>query len=151
MTAVVTKSSVFWDIMPYSPLKVNRSFRGTYRLHLQGWRISQSETNMKQVARFLCLPEIRGGGLPKRRLTLSGLHGVMSQKLQLFHLQVVYYHVRLVANTALFSAPAWDWMCEMAEHPILDLRTRGGVAKWQRNIQGVPGGMCHTSGGCSLC
>jgi hypothetical protein len=35
------KSSVFWDIGPCSPLKVNRRFGGTYRLHLQG-RISQA-------------------------------------------------------------------------------------------------------------
>jgi hypothetical protein len=29
-------SSIFWDIMPCSPLKVNRRFGGTYRVHLQG-------------------------------------------------------------------------------------------------------------------
>jgi hypothetical protein len=39
VTAVVTKSSIFWDITPYIPLKVNRCFRGTYSLHLQGRRI----------------------------------------------------------------------------------------------------------------
>jgi hypothetical protein len=36
LTAVVMKSSVFWDITPCSPLKVNRCFGGTYRIHLQG-------------------------------------------------------------------------------------------------------------------
>jgi hypothetical protein len=35
LTAVVMKSTVFWDITPCSPLKVNRNFGGTYRLHLQ--------------------------------------------------------------------------------------------------------------------
>jgi hypothetical protein len=35
-TLVVMKSSVFWDITPCSPLKVNRHFRGTYCLHHQG-------------------------------------------------------------------------------------------------------------------
>jgi hypothetical protein len=30
------KSTVFWDITPCSPLRVNRRFGGTYRLHLQG-------------------------------------------------------------------------------------------------------------------
>jgi hypothetical protein len=34
LTAVVTKSTIFWDVMPRSPLKVNRNFGGTYRLHL---------------------------------------------------------------------------------------------------------------------
>jgi hypothetical protein len=35
LTEVVMKSIVFWDIMPCSPSKVNRSFGGTFRLHLQ--------------------------------------------------------------------------------------------------------------------
>jgi hypothetical protein len=35
------KSSVFWDITPCSPLKVNWRFGGTCRLHLQGRRVSQ--------------------------------------------------------------------------------------------------------------
>jgi hypothetical protein len=33
---VVVKSTVFWDIVPRSPLSVNRSLGGTYRLHLLG-------------------------------------------------------------------------------------------------------------------
>jgi hypothetical protein len=35
LTAVVMKSTTSWDIMSYSPLKVNLRFGGTYRLHLQ--------------------------------------------------------------------------------------------------------------------
>jgi hypothetical protein len=36
LTAIIMKSSVFWDITPYSPLKVNQIFGEIYRLHLQG-------------------------------------------------------------------------------------------------------------------
>jgi hypothetical protein len=36
------KSSVFWDIMPYSPVKVNWHFGGTYCLHLWGRRVSKA-------------------------------------------------------------------------------------------------------------
>jgi hypothetical protein len=36
---VVSKSSIFWDITPFSPLKVNQGFGGTCRLHLLGQRI----------------------------------------------------------------------------------------------------------------
>jgi hypothetical protein len=36
------KSSVFWDIMLCTLWKVNRHFRGTCHLYLQGWRISQT-------------------------------------------------------------------------------------------------------------
>jgi hypothetical protein len=34
------KSSIFWDITPRSPLKVNRRFSGTFRLHVQCSRVS---------------------------------------------------------------------------------------------------------------
>jgi hypothetical protein len=40
LRAVVKKSTIFCDIMQYSPLSVNRRFGGTYRLHLQGRKIS---------------------------------------------------------------------------------------------------------------
>jgi hypothetical protein len=36
------KSTIFSEITPCSPLKVNRRFGGTYRLHLQGRKISQA-------------------------------------------------------------------------------------------------------------
>jgi hypothetical protein len=35
------KISVFWDITPYNPVKVNRRFGGIRRLRLQDRRISQ--------------------------------------------------------------------------------------------------------------
>jgi hypothetical protein len=41
LTAVVMKISIFWDITPCTPLKVNRRFGGTNCLHLQGRRINQ--------------------------------------------------------------------------------------------------------------
>jgi hypothetical protein len=42
LTAVVMKSSVFWDITPCIPLKFNQRFGGTCRLHLQGRSISRT-------------------------------------------------------------------------------------------------------------
>jgi hypothetical protein len=38
LTAVVMKSTIFWDITRCTPLSVNRRFGGTYRLRLQGRR-----------------------------------------------------------------------------------------------------------------
>jgi hypothetical protein len=35
------KSSVFWNVTPCSPMKVNGRFGGTYRLHFQGRWVSQ--------------------------------------------------------------------------------------------------------------
>jgi hypothetical protein len=40
LTAVVLKSTVVWDVTQCSLLKINSGFEGTYRLHLQGRRIS---------------------------------------------------------------------------------------------------------------
>jgi hypothetical protein len=45
----MTKSTIVRDITPCSPLKVNRRFGGTYRLHLQGRKLSQPRNQ-------LCLP-----------------------------------------------------------------------------------------------
>jgi hypothetical protein len=47
LTTVVMNSSVFWDITPGNPLKINRCFGGTCRLHLQARRISQ-ERNQRE-------------------------------------------------------------------------------------------------------
>jgi hypothetical protein len=42
LTVVVMKNTIFWDITPCSPLKVNRRVGGTYRLDLQGQRINRA-------------------------------------------------------------------------------------------------------------
>jgi hypothetical protein len=52
LTAVVMKSTLFWDITPYSLLKVNRRFGETYRLHLQVWRIIRAR-NQRESGWFL--------------------------------------------------------------------------------------------------
>jgi hypothetical protein len=42
VTAVFMKSSTFWDIMPCSPMKINRPFIVTYYPHFQGRRTSHA-------------------------------------------------------------------------------------------------------------
>jgi hypothetical protein len=37
LTVILVKNAVFCDITQFSPLKVNRRFKGIYRFHLQGW------------------------------------------------------------------------------------------------------------------
>jgi hypothetical protein len=59
---VVIKTSNFWAIICCSPLKLNRHFRGTCRLHLRGLKMSQwrhrNESDGKQNALMpvSCLP-----------------------------------------------------------------------------------------------
>jgi hypothetical protein len=79
-------STVLWDIIQCSSLRVNRRLGETYRLHLQG-RISRvslppaltlvswsaySTKNMRRYVR------------PKRRLTFNGIYGFKSQKVVTF-------------------------------------------------------------------
>jgi hypothetical protein len=40
LTAVVMKNAIFWDIVLWIPLKVNKHFRGMCHLPFQGQRIS---------------------------------------------------------------------------------------------------------------
>jgi hypothetical protein len=44
-TAFVIKISIFWNITPFSPLKIDRRFGGTCRFQLQGLRISKASNN----------------------------------------------------------------------------------------------------------
>jgi hypothetical protein len=61
LTAVVMKSSIFWDITPYVPFKINRHFGGTCSFHRQGRRISQARNQHEEDSKQ------------------SSLHGVISQ------------------------------------------------------------------------
>jgi hypothetical protein len=98
LTAVVMKSSAFWNITPPSPLKVNRLFRGTCRLHLQCRKISQArnkrEAGDKHVPHLpppscwflpsfiLRLWRWRRHVPPKRRLTFNGLRSIISPEME---------------------------------------------------------------------
>jgi hypothetical protein len=66
------KIPIFWDIMPCSPSKVNVGFRGIFRLYLQDRRTSQAR-NQRESRRQA-----------ERRLIFNGLHGVVSQKNEVF-------------------------------------------------------------------
>jgi hypothetical protein len=53
VTSVVTKSPVFWDIIPCRPLKANRRLGGTCCLQLQARRINQAE-NQREFLLATC-------------------------------------------------------------------------------------------------
>jgi hypothetical protein len=63
LTAVIMKSFVFWHITLCSPLKVNRLFGETCRLHL--FRVEE------QVKQETSINEDRGDVPPKRRLNFN--------------------------------------------------------------------------------
>jgi hypothetical protein len=53
---LLLQSSIFWDIMLCSPVEVNQSFRWTYCLHLQGWRVSHARNLHKADSKQNLLP-----------------------------------------------------------------------------------------------
>jgi hypothetical protein len=104
LAAVVMKSTVFWDIMPCSPLKVSRRFGGICRLYVQGQRKSWARNLLSRwffVWLFLWLWRWRRRILPKRRLTYNGLHGIISQTIIPFKL--FFYYITYCAPSHSFS------------------------------------------------
>jgi hypothetical protein len=87
-TLIVTKNTVFWDIMLFSALEVSWHVRGKYYLYLQGQRISRARNHLLSccyLARLIFRPwRWRRYALPRCLLTLSRLHGVVSCKTVLF-------------------------------------------------------------------
>jgi hypothetical protein len=73
---VFLKSSIFSDIKPYSPVKVNRRFGGSYRLYREGRRVSQVGNNQQQCALFRLHFGIEYWGDTFRRLTFTELRYV---------------------------------------------------------------------------
>jgi hypothetical protein len=92
VTSVVIKSCIFWEIIPCSPLKVGRRFRGARRLCLHVRRISRARNQLeKQVISLILRPwRWRRHAPPKRRLTFNGVHDVISQTTELFKRPCVY-------------------------------------------------------------
>jgi hypothetical protein len=70
------KNSVFWDLMPCRPVKVNRRFGGT---SVSQGR-NQYEVGNKQSFASLILVSWLTDIFPKIRSAFTGLHGVMTHK-----------------------------------------------------------------------
>jgi hypothetical protein len=74
--AMFLKCSVFWDVTPFSPLKVNRCFGGTCSLCLLPlllWLLALFSLQPWMWKRWTA---------PKFRVTFTGLHVIISQKIE---------------------------------------------------------------------
>jgi hypothetical protein len=87
ITAVVINGSMFWNKTRCGPLKVNRHFGGTCRLHLQGWGVSQVTSFASRgfhsdllLGVFFNLENGCGMFLPNIGWLSMDLQGVISQK-----------------------------------------------------------------------
>jgi hypothetical protein len=110
-------SSLFWDITPCSPVKINSCFGGTYRYHLQGRIVSQAtnqgEAGKKQIFILIscwAYPE-DGGDISSE--TSADFHlttrRYISQS-QLWEFQI-HYHV---SNG--WRSYSFQWMWESCDH-----------------------------------
>jgi hypothetical protein len=139
-TAVVMKRTIFWDITPCNPLKVNRRFEGTYPLHLQGRIISRakSQRGSKWQACHLfsrCFFDLEDVP-PKRGLTFNGLHGVISEKIVLFKILTNSLTNYLINSIEL--SPSW-------ESPVAELLRNFKKFYWTRRFITVFTGVRHWS------
>jgi hypothetical protein len=107
LTPVVMKSTVFRDTTLCGPLKVDRRFERTYRLHLQGRRISKARSQSAghlfscwYYALLILRPWRRTRYVPpKRRLIFNGLHGIISQ---IILFKILSYSVYTACKSDLF-------------------------------------------------
>jgi hypothetical protein len=109
-TIVSLKSTILWDITPYSPLNVNRHFGGTYRLHLQDWKISRSRNHREsRWQEKLCWAysstlKLKAVCSPETSADFNRLHSIIAQKILLFITTAVRTSVRFPAvQDFLFS------------------------------------------------
>jgi hypothetical protein len=73
----ILKNSIFWDITPCSPLRVNRRFGKTKQSLPPAFTFFPCLTYSSTLKTETTV-------LPTCQLTFNGLHGVISQKIQLF-------------------------------------------------------------------
>jgi hypothetical protein len=98
LTALVMKTFIFWDVMQCSPVQVKRRFGGTCRLRLQNWRWSASLKHSLSAACFIGFFSLltlqswrrRWHGPPKRRLTFTGVHVIIYQKIKVSHHKYIH-------------------------------------------------------------
>jgi hypothetical protein len=103
LTAVVLKSSIFWDIIPCSPLNVNQHFRGTCYLRLQCRRENHAKLCLPRAFTVVyCLAYSSTLKMKERCPSetsgdFQGVHVVIPQKTELFivNLCIHAHHTKL--------------------------------------------------------
>jgi hypothetical protein len=82
----IMKNSVFCDIMPSSPLKIDQHFGVRWHIDLQVWRVNQIGNKQSYYLLWLILEywKWRSNVPLKHQLTLDRQHNIISQKMELF-------------------------------------------------------------------
>jgi hypothetical protein len=119
LAEVVIKSTIFWDITPCSPLKVNRRFGEIYHLHLQG-RIISRVRSQRDSSR-LCLPPAYSSTL-KMGATCSSVTSVDFQRTTrryipeesslLLYILIAYIftqQMKFLVTSLVHTTQRWRW------------------------------------------
>jgi hypothetical protein len=134
------KNAVFWDVAPCRYC-VNRRFRGTHRLHLQGIRNPRARNQRESAATcsrwflargFLIPWRWRRYVFPKRRLTIStqrhipedgNFHSHRHENLKSYiFILLVLYHPHLGFHNGLFISCSYTFTpCVLHTHTSLPL------------------------------
>jgi hypothetical protein len=126
-TAVVMKSTIFWDITPCSPLSVNRRFGGAYRLLLSRWFLAQLVfSTLKMEAICSSETSVDTQQTTRRCIPEDGTHHC-----ERFYERNVFC-VRLSVSQATASTGAW---------PVQD--------KWSAHAQWMSRAVTWRTGRCS--
>jgi hypothetical protein len=124
-------------------MKANRRFGGTYRLNLQGARIRKQVTNWEQADDSILLgllfnPKYGGEITPKRHLTSTGLHVIISQKMEFWLVSIAVWptarnnfthsNTRIVGSNLtqgidICIYPVWVSALRRANHPSKGMGT----------------------------
>jgi hypothetical protein len=104
-----------WDIAPCSPMKINRRFGGTCRLHRQGRRISQSVNHRALLATWFLTWHIlrpwkwRGHVSLKRRLTLTDYRAFVTTAMRTSNCTWCYFCSKRNQNVVMVVIDEVDW------------------------------------------
>jgi hypothetical protein len=101
------ESSIFWDIMPCRPLKVNRLFRETHHLHLQGRRISACHMFSYWFLAWLILQPWRWCQILLWRVSWLSMDYMMIYP----RLNQVLHHIKVLSFpcSCRFTTCTWTW------------------------------------------
>jgi hypothetical protein len=125
------KSSIYWDITPFNPLKVNRRFGGTYRFHLQGRRNEFSTKACYIPEDSTAVRTSNPAQLPKRLLQLpQNIHGGLMAMIF-----VMKPHARTSGKGLLLKALRTNFSVQRSRCPARS----SGQANWREVIPTVTG------------
>jgi hypothetical protein len=142
------KSTVFWNITPCNPLSTNRRLGGTYRLHLQGQRISrarnQRESRWQKIVQFtnkfcrmLCRKCYKEYILHLTNQTRARLQRCPQMILPYASFMILVYLIRLVVhllniwNYSLSKGCHLDVVGGPSSHHDPESDAGGSLSSWQ--------------------